>query len=158
MEWLNDSTVNQYLEARHDRHTLDSVTQYVSSLSEPESNSVLLGIFDQNSNLHIGNVKIGPINNHHRHADLGIIIGSPKAWGKGIGTRAVQLATEYSATVLGLRTLRAGCYGSNQGSFNLFRKLGWTYIGAILDYWIDNNGATQQEHLFHMDLTGYSST
>ena len=33
VEWLNDSTVNQYLEARHDRHTLDSVTQYVSYLA-----------------------------------------------------------------------------------------------------------------------------
>ena len=66
------------------------------------------------------------------------------------------IATEYSATVLGLRTLRAGCYGSNL-SYNLFRKLGWSYIGAIPDYCIDN-GAPQQEHLFSKDLTGYSST
>ena len=67
---------------------------------------------------------------------------------KGIGTRAVQLATEYSATVLGLGPL--GPATDQIRSFNLFMKLGWTYW-RIPDYWIDNNGATQQEHLFHLD-------
>ena len=42
--------------------------------------------FLKKNNLHIGNIKLGPINSHHNRADIGFIIGD-----KNIGGRDIPL-------------------------------------------------------------------
>ena len=154
VEWLNDSSTNQYLESRFHVHTIDSVSDYVKQMEQPSSESVLLGIFHAETSLHIGNVKIGPINSHHLYADLGLIVARDY-WGRGIGTRSISLASIYASSVLELRVLRAGVYSNNLGSYRAFLKAGWTSSGAIPGQWLGNDGLPQDELLLHTTLQAH---
>ena len=67
-----------------------------------DSNEIMYGIFMNSDDRHVGNIKIGPINQKHRHAAVGLLIGNPDYWGKGIATRAIKLVTDILAPQLSL--------------------------------------------------------
>ncbi len=129
LKWLSDPDINQYLESRWDSYTLEDLRSYVRSVNSSKNN-FLFGIFLQDDK-HIGNVKIGSINWIHRCADIGIIIGDKSCWGKGYGTKAIQLATEYAFTELNLNHIMAGIYACNVASYKAFLKAGYREVGRF---------------------------
>jgi RimJ/RimL family protein N-acetyltransferase/methionyl-tRNA formyltransferase len=147
VDWLNNPDVNRYLECRHYVHTLTSVTEYVTNLSLPSSVEILFGIFVNHTSRHIGNIKLGPIDGINHHASMGLVIGDIKSWGKGYGSRAIRLLTDAAVTHLDMKTLVAGCYSSNRGSFKAFLKAGWKHVGTIPSYWTDHLGERNDEIL-----------
>ena len=124
VSWLNDPEVNRYLEIRFSSHTLESVRAYVEDMAA-SSDYVFLAIVLNDGTRHVGNIKIGPINRAHRFADVGIVIGEKKDWGKGYATEAIALATRYAFDSLDLHRLEAGAYDCNMGSAKAFLKAGW---------------------------------
>ena len=80
----------------------------------------LFAICDINTEAHIGNIKLGPINWHHKFADVGIIIGDKKQWGKGRAVEAIRTLCRFGFDELGLNKITAGCYSGNQGSVFFF--------------------------------------
>lgn len=129
VSWLNDPLTNQYLESRYTIHTAESTRAFVASiLGSP--NNLLLGIRSPDSHAHVGNIKLGPINETHGSADIGILIGERAAWGKGIATSAITRLADVARTQLGLRKLTAGCYASNVGSKKAFEKAGFEIEGV----------------------------
>lgn len=124
VDWMNDPEVMRYTESRFSRYDLQGIRDYVSAL-ECSPHTVLLGIFTPEENLHVGNIKLGPIHWHHGLGDLGLIIGRKEYWGKGLATEAIALASGYAFARLGLHKVTAGCYASNQGSAKAFLKAGF---------------------------------
>jgi RimJ/RimL family protein N-acetyltransferase len=90
---------------------------------------LFLAIIAKNDNKHIGNIKLGPINRHHKYADVGIIIGDKTFWGKGYATEAIKLVVAYAFEVLKLHKLTAGAYMNNAGSVKIFKKAGFSIEG-----------------------------
>lgn len=143
LHWLRDKDINQFLEVRHNLPTSVSELQdYVSSINESQNN-IMLGIFT-NNNKHIGNIKLGPIDKINKRAEVGIILGDKSEWGKGYGTRAIKIASEYAIESLGLIRLTAGMHEPNQGSFRAFEKAGYTYEGTSKSYWQSDDGRLDQ--------------
>lgn len=122
--WLNDPAVNRYLESRFVRHTIESTRQFVQSIADGDD-SLLFGIRYVPDGRHVGNIKLGPVDRHHRRAEIGLLVGDRTVWGRGIATRAIGLATRYAFDALGLRKVTAGCYASNVGSRRAFEKAGF---------------------------------
>ena len=151
--WLNDSAVNEFLECRHTKHTKESVSEFITKSLEKDSNQLLLGIFLEKSNTHIGNIKLDQVNWFHKYGTIGLMIGDRDSWGKGFGTRAISLLTDYSIKTLKLKTLKAGCYAENIGSYRAFTKAGWKSIGRISNYWINNKGKRSDELLFSYEAS-----
>lgn len=128
VSWLNDTTVNQYLESRFGVHTIDSTRSFVQTMLNSPDN-LFLGIRSQISGGHVGNIKVGPISQHYGTAEIGILIGEKRAWGKGIATSAIRMVCEIARTRLALRKVTAGCYASNVGSKKAFEKAGFDVEG-----------------------------
>lgn len=124
LNWMNDSEVNKYLESRFTTHSIDSLKDFVNSMNNSENN-VLFAIIDKSSDKHIGNIKLGNIHPVHKYADIGLIIGEKNFWGKGIGTKSIQLVTDYAFNKLNLRKVIAGVYEYNIGSIRAFEKCGF---------------------------------
>ncbi len=126
--WLNDSEINQYLESRFVLHNLEETKKFVESVTNDYN--YLFGIFTNDSNEHIGNIKVGGINDKHSYADLGFIIGEKKYWGKGIATEAIRLATDFAFNTLKLHKVFGGVYAPNIGSIKAFEKNGFIQEGC----------------------------
>jgi len=119
--WMNDPHVGQFLETRFSPSSLESIAAYVRRMTE-DPDIRFLAIVLKEGDLHIGNIKIGPIDWIHRFADVSLIIGEKACWGKGLGTEAIQLMVGYAFEVLNLRKLTAGAYVGNVGSIRAFEK------------------------------------
>lgn len=122
--WLNDPAVNRYLESRFVRHTLQTTRQFVQAVADSRD-STLFGIRYAPGRQHVGNIKLGPVDWHHRRAEIGLLIGDRAVWGRGIAARAIELVTRHAFDGLGLFKVTAGCYASNVGSRRAFEKAGF---------------------------------
>lgn len=120
VDWMNDPEINQYLESRFNKQTIESTRAFIRSVTN--DNNYQLGIFLNESEKHIGNIKIGSINHYHKYADIGFLIGDKSYWGKGIATEAIKLATEFAFNTLKLHKLWGGAYSPNIGSIKAFLK------------------------------------
>lgn len=83
VKWLNDSEVTQYLETKWSIQNLETIRDFVDA-QRKNTHSILFAIITKENNVHIGNIKIGPVNEHHKHADISYFIGNKEYWNKGI--------------------------------------------------------------------------
>ena len=143
VSWLNDPEVNRFLESRFSVQTAESVLAFVNKCNQ-NSDVVLLGIFinvnDCNDSMHIGNVKIGPIQINHGTAEVGILIGDKNYWGKGLGEKVITAVCQIAKINLGIRKLTAGCYGKNIGSYKAFTRAGFICVGERKNHVVSQGG------------------
>jgi [ribosomal protein S5]-alanine N-acetyltransferase len=152
VDWMNDPDVVRYLESRGRVHTLLDVTEYVTTVQRSGTDH-MFGIHLMDGR-HIGNVKIGHVDAVHKHADIGIIIGDKREWGKGYATEAITQAGVYAFTTLGLHKLWAGVYANNVGSYKAFLKAGYREVGVFSEHRICNGVYVDQyilEKVHHAD-------
>lgn len=153
VDWLNSPEINQYIESRFKKQTKEDVLAFVkdklSKNSEP-----MFAICDMKTDEHIGNIKLGPINLHHKYASIGILIGDKKYWGRGCATEAIKLITEYGFEILKLNKLDAGAYAENIGSINAFMKAGFSQEGLLKKH-VTCNGQFMDVVLLGLTLDDY---
>lgn len=126
--WLNDPLVNKYLSIRNSSHSVESCRQFIAAMNE-EKNNHLFGIFLNDDDQHIGNIKLGSIDETHAEGHLGVLIGERLAWGKGYATEAIRCITQYGFDTLGLEQIKAGCGEYNHASLRAFLKAGYLVEG-----------------------------
>ena len=129
LSWMNDPEVTNFLESRFQKHTIETLGDYVDQFLN-DKNNILLGIFLFQDNQHIGNIKLGPINPFHYSSEVGILIGNKECWGKGYASEAIEMLVNHAFSKLGLHKLTAGCYSNNPGSEKAFLKAGFTREGT----------------------------
>lgn len=132
LAWMQNPEVTQYLESRWAQHDHSSLVEFIQSCNE-SSADLLLGICL--GDRHIGNIKLGPINSHHRNAAVGLLIGEQDCWGQGYAAEAIAAITEHGFKVLGLEKIYAGCYASNIGSCRAFIRAGYVEEARQKAHW-----------------------
>ena len=122
---INDVEVRKYLSLP--KKTYLSREDLVSFVKENESDvsSFLYGIWDIQTNLHVGNVRIHDINHKVCYAFLGICIFDKTYWGKGIAKNAIDLVLLHAVNKHCLKRIYAGVYKENVASIKLFEKSGF---------------------------------
>lgn len=129
-KWLNDPAINGYLETRFVPRSMDNIAQFVNKM-DGNVDEPFFAICLLEEKTHIGNIKIGPINWHHRNADISLFIGEKKLWGNGYGTEAIRLVTKFAFETLNLNKLKASCYAHNIGSAKAFENCGYKQEGLL---------------------------
>ena len=109
--WLNDPEVNQYLETRFKEQTIQSIREYVKTMRN-DPDVLFQVIILKHGNIHIGNIKLGPVCVRYRRSEISFFIGEKEYWGQGYATEAVSLLTEYALKKLELIKVTAGCYSN----------------------------------------------
>jgi [ribosomal protein S5]-alanine N-acetyltransferase len=139
VNWMNDKAVNQFLESRFVLATIQNVKKFIVDTNANASN-YFFAMCLNSSNKHIGNIKLGPINHHHKRGDIGLMIGDKSCWGKGYGTEAIGLISNFGLNELKLNKVTAGCYSNNKGSEKSFLKNGFVVEGVFKNHFMDANG------------------
>tara|TARA_A100001388_G_C28555420_1_gene396926 strand:+ start:85 stop:633 length:549 start_codon:yes stop_codon:yes gene_type:complete len=130
LSWMNNSNVNAFLETRFVNQTLESLKDYWLRIKKDE-NSFWFAICTKDDDMHIGNIKIGPVNWIHKKGDLSLFIGDSKKWGKGYGYDSIILISKWSFKHLKLEKINAGIYESNAKSIKAFEKAGFKVEGIL---------------------------
>jgi len=130
LNWMHDDDVVQHLESRWRSYSIEDLKEYVRIVNLSQRD-VFFGIFVIKTGEHVGNIKIGNIDQIHRFADVGLLIGEASARGKGYGTEAILLACQYAFEDLNLNKIVAGIYAINFGSFKAFLKAGFREVGRL---------------------------
>jgi len=125
--WLNDHEVNEYLETR--QSTIHDLTAYIQKQID-DPNSIFVGIFDKTNDIHIGNIKLEPIDWRKKKAIFGILIGNKNYWGQGIGTEATQLIVHYAFDKLGFEEIELGVIAENKRAIRSYEKAGFAQTGV----------------------------
>ncbi len=135
VQWMNDPLVTRFLESRFRSYTIEDIRSYIDHTLQ-DGTSVLAGIFIKATHQHIGNIKLGPINHHHRFAEMGLILGERSCWGKGYASEAIKVFSDFGFETLGLNRIVAGAYLENQGSIKAFLKSGFVQEGILKNHWL----------------------
>jgi [ribosomal protein S5]-alanine N-acetyltransferase len=123
--WLNDPEINKYLETRSS--TLHKLQEYVKEkINNP--NILFCGIFDKDTDVHIGNVKLEPLDWANKKTVFGIMIGDHNYWGKGLGTEATRLISDYALRELGLEEVELGVITDNIKACKAYERAGFKQI------------------------------
>jgi RimJ/RimL family protein N-acetyltransferase len=146
VSWLQDPEISRYLETRWSEQTLQSVRDFVESMVD-SAHSYLFAIVDHASGVHVGNIKIGPIQSRHQYADVSYFLGDRAVWGRGLATEAIQLATYIAFERLGLHRVQAGLYEGNIGSGRALEKAGYALEGRMKKQLIGPGG--WEDHLWY---------
>jgi [ribosomal protein S5]-alanine N-acetyltransferase len=120
---------------------------------------VLLGVFENESGKHIGNVTLQDIDWIHRRAYLGYMIGERAFAGRGFATEACLMASYYGFSKLNFDRIWNTVDVENVASIRVAEKAGlqleghlrghqlrkgmrydWALFGALRDEWLPNFG------------------
>jgi ribosomal-protein-alanine N-acetyltransferase len=126
--WLNDREVTRFLNSGVFPNTVEQMEEYYRNIVLSADNA-MFAIIDKESDEHIGNIKLGPIDWLMRIAPLGIMIGNKECWGKGYGTEAIRLVLDYAFNRLNLHKVIAGIVAIHQASIRAFEKGGFEREG-----------------------------
>ena len=134
-EWLTDFEVvrvigrDEYLKPIE----FEKVREYVEDLWQSKHCS-FFAIHHSKDNVFIGTAKINYLNEvglNTRTADIGIMIGDRRYWGKGIATDALFALCQYAFNTQGARKLTAGAVAANEGVIKAFKKIGFSEEGRL---------------------------
>ena len=124
--WLNDYEVTKFTEQKYFKHTYESVLNFVLEKSNSDK-EFLFGIYYDN--LHIGNMKLGPIKWQHMSAEISYFIGEKNFWGKGITTKCIKKLINFAIKELSIEKINAGYYEKNIGSGKVLENAGFKIEG-----------------------------
>jgi ribosomal-protein-alanine N-acetyltransferase len=137
LNWFGDPEITHYLESSN--LTFDEVKNYMNE-GKLKNTYYMFAICLNNTNLHIGNLKLGPIVWKHGLSDLVTVIGDKAYWRKGYASEAIKLGTQLAFEKYNVRKLSGGMYADNIASIKAYTKAGWHEEARLgSQYIIDGN-------------------
>ena len=131
VDWLNDIEVYKYLETGGN-YTIDMLRDYLIDVEKKDI--YFWGIHLKENNLHIGNIKIDPVNSKHSVAEYGIMVGRKSEWGKGYAKEATLIILNYCFNELKIRKITLGVVKDNTSAFNLYQRIGFEIEGIYKNH------------------------
>lgn len=133
LKWLNDEDIYKYLEVDGD-YTLDMLRNYVEDMIK--KNICFWAIHIKSNGLHIGNIKIDPINQRHGFAEYGIMMGEKSEWNKGYAKEATKSVIKFCFDNLNIRKITLGVVSDNISAVNLYKSLDFNVEGVYKNHGI----------------------
>jgi dTDP-4-dehydrorhamnose reductase len=129
LSWLNDPQIKKYLETP-ETNQVSQLVDYIKSHKE-NKNSFLTGIFDKKNDMHLGNIKLEPIDWEKKEAMIGILIGNKAYWKRGIGIESVNLLVGYAFRELKLDRITLGVIPYNDRAIKCYEHVGFKFKERI---------------------------
>ena len=156
--WLEDLSLDQFTERSYFPNSENRMEEYFQEASKNQK-MILLGIFENESGKHIGNITFQDINWINRRAFIAYLLGDKEYSGKGIITEAVLMMMYYGFNRLNFNRIYGGVSSMHKASMKICEKVGLKeegcmrqhlfrngeftdslIVGAIRNEWIDRFG------------------
>lgn len=117
--------VNRYLSNQHPLSIRSELEWIEARATDPRT----IGWTIEVDGKCVGMVGIDAIDWKNGHGTVGIFIGKPELWGKGITTEVAQLVAHYAFTQVQLRKLKASYLAPNEASAKAQARIGLREVG-----------------------------
>lgn len=124
VRWQNDPEVLRY-RARRASVSADELRAYIRTIPEQDR---VLAIRERETSRHIGNIALNSVLEHHRNAELSIVIGARDVWGRGYGREAIVVVTRFAFDAMGLH--RVWAESPNPAFNRVVASLGFMHEGT----------------------------
>lgn len=146
--WLNDPEVHRHLLVGHVPITREEEERYYDERVSA-SDSYSFEIHVTADDRYIGNVSLENVSLIHRHAELGLVIGSKEDWGKGYGADAIITCLGFAFLALGLHCVCIRTDQYHDRALELYRRIGFVETGRERE-WIFRDGRFVDHVVFDM--------
>lgn len=135
--WLEDLSLDQYTERSYFPNSESRMRAYYEKSTQNQS-LILLGIFDNESGKHIGNITFQDINWLNRRAFIAYLLGDNSFAGKGIVTEAVLMMMYYGFNRLNFNRIYGGVTALHGASMKVCEKVGLKEEGRMRQHFYRN--------------------
>ena len=125
LAWFADPEVTRFLDARNISRA-DAIGHLRRGI---ETDSFrIYAICEAGTDLHVGNLKIGPMHHRHKTSDMITVIGERAAWGRGFARAAIRQGIDIAFRQLDSR---------NTGSIKAYTAAGFVVETSLKDHFIE---------------------
>lgn len=124
LSWMNDKETTKFIEKAKNDNSISDLNSFARKMINSKSDYFFAIILKKNL-LHIGNVKLGPIDFELMKSNFGILIGHKDYRGRGIGTEVLNLIKKFSFNYLKLKQLKFLSVRNNYAATHLYEKTGF---------------------------------
>ncbi len=146
-QWFGDPEVCRDNRHGHKSLSVHELKRYVKD-SLKDRGRIVFAIYHKGSMEHIGNISLNSIDRKKRSAEISILIGEKKYWGRGVGLEACRLVSGYALQVLRLDRVWMGMALRNHAMIRIAQKMGMKMDRVVKGGFV-KDGAT-------LDLAEYS--
>ena len=122
--WLNNEGVRSFITAAKRTSTITSLREYVR-IQSALPDTLFLGIFGKDNNLHVGNIKYQPVDSQKSYAIMGILIGDPAYRGIGVASEAIKESAIWLKRHRNINQIVLGVHKKNEAAVRAYRKAGF---------------------------------
>lgn len=148
LDWVTDPEVTEFLALKYDKHSIESLKEFVRSCNETDSR-FLFGVFT-NEDVHIGNFSIYNISRINKTFDFGYFIGEKEWWGKDAGLSCCLIGLKIAFDDMGLRKTFTYVESINLKSRFVLQKMGFEKE-AVLKQRVLNKGVYVDSIIYSLD-------
>ena len=145
-KWLNDSAITRHLTIHNSLVSISGEKEYIEVCGKEEFNLCI--VKKENDEL-MGNIALKDLDYKSGTCEIGIFIGEEKNLGKGYGSEAIRLLTDYAFKELRMHTIMLLVLASNLRAQKSYSKCGFVEFGRRHDA-IFRNGKYQD--VIYMEL------
>jgi ribosomal-protein-alanine N-acetyltransferase len=121
VSWLKDPEVVRYSNQRFRNHSVKSCQEYLQSFHN--SSNLFFSVRLRSNGLMVGTTT-AYISEPHGTADMGLLIGSRKHWGKGLGLDAWMTLMDWLFKYCSIRKVTGGAVSINIGMVRIMERAG----------------------------------
>jgi RimJ/RimL family protein N-acetyltransferase len=122
LRWMQNKASNPFILGIDPGLSMSDLVKYVTQKNFSTS-ALLLGLYDKKSGIHIGNIKLEPIEDYQ--ACLGILIGEVDFRGKSFGYESISKILELAKSQLSLTRIYLGVDAMNFNAIELYKRIGF---------------------------------
>ena len=124
LTWMKNTIDNVFIESVSSDWTISKLNEFIQNVNNSDS-SLLVGIFLETSNLHIGNVKFENVYLNSENCSFGILIGEQEFRGSGIATKSISYLTNELYSQFRISRFKLGVHRKNTAAMSAYLKAGF---------------------------------
>lgn len=128
LRWLADPEINRYMLSGHEPISIEDEEKWYDEMMASPTDHVFQ-VHVSEDDRYIGNVGLHHMDPKHRHAELGIMIGSQADQGQGYGRDAIATVLRFAFGELGLHRVYLSCDPDNARGVAAYRAAGFKQVG-----------------------------
>lgn len=127
-EWMDDLSLDLLTERSYFPNNPARMMAYYERACQ-NRDLMLLGIYDNETGKHIGNITLSDINYWNRNAYIGYLLGDKNFTGRGVVTDACLMLMYYGFNKLNLERIHGGVSSRHPASIRVCEKVGLVVEG-----------------------------